>query len=229
MKKQSNTPKRKTLLRSLLSGRRIGFWDSEKSETNPSQGSRLWNIYTSARTLPFDKFQEICVEDKLELLVINGEPPIEELISGWVKIYWEYSETLDGTLVAKMQTDIERNALIAKINVVELIIGVLSLKYYQSLVDILKGYNFRGTFDFSDQEGYINDLKKCKTQLKFWKMKVEPETKKSNGNEKPTYEYFASALSSLSQYSKYLIRAKDLTAFDFAVQYKNMIAYLKRQ
>lgn len=225
MKKRNNMPKKITLAKSLLLGLKMGFRHSGAPMTKVSEDLKSWSICESARELKFDKFIEICVDNNILLLVKEGNPPLDELVKAWAAIYLEYSEAIDNTLTVELEKKVDNSKLKLKIKIVETIIEFLAVKYNNKLVDILHDYGFKGAFDYTKINEYEKDLMRVNTQLKFWKIKVAEEKEFKGSN--PTYEHFSAALYALSKHSGYEIRAYDISAFDFAVRYKNFIKELK--
>jgi len=228
MKTQGTTPGKRGSKKLLLLKRKMDSSDSGNQTTNPSSDLKSWSIYTSAKELPFNIFQTICIEEKLELLIKDGNPPVSELINAWLNIYTEYSDALDSRYSATMEESMDTEVLRTKTMLVHNIIQILSKKHYPELIDILRQHGYPFKFDCNNPEEYHRDISRVVTRSKFWVLKLQQkdaENKLYTKTAKPTYEHFAECLFALSMYAGYEIRAYDITAFEFATRYKAMMAY----
>lgn len=187
--------------------------------------TKSWNICTSAREISFKDFQIICVDDKLELLIKEGNPPPEELLKAWGQIYIEYSEAIDNNLTGSLIDDLEHEMLRLKSQSIQTIVDVLSVNYVPEMIETLKGYGFKFKYDFSDKEAYMKDLSRVISRSKTWVLRLQQfdNKKKSTENIKMTYKLFSKALFALSKFAGYEINANEITAFDFASRYAEMV------
>lgn len=228
MKEQGSMPRKITLPRLLLLRLKMALLGSGKQETKASNDLKQWSIYTSARALPFDKFQEVCVEDNLNVLIISGEPPAEKLIEAWSNIYLNYIDIIDDTFSHKINEKVKTAHLQAKIQLAKNIVRILMLKQNDELMDILIGMGFKGSVNKHNRKSCVAYLDRVRIQIKFWELNVPTEKEENKENKKLSYEQFAKALFSLSKYAGYDMKASEISCFDFALRYSEMIKDLKK-
>ena len=145
--------------------------------------------HTSCDTLPIGIFIRILTGSGVELLTISGKPEPIELDKAWNSILSEYGE-LSNTVEyqAGIHTMREYGLLKARYTAVVMAAKVLSIKYDQDCVDVLKhvGYNYE--FSETNVKARMKDLdlvnKKAKTirvQLEQKAKELEAMNKNSTG------------------------------------------------
>lgn len=184
----------------------------------------------SSKELTFDKFQKIAVEGDLRVLIIEGTPDASDLLIAWENIYWEYTQKIDNDFNALVDNRIKLLIKKIKINLVKCAIDILTWCNSDELIKMLKKFGFDGEFDFNNEEAFKNDLKRVSIQLRFWEMEIPKEDNKANKVvDKLDYDVFIIALSNLSSYVGYDIKAKEITTYEFAVRYNMMLKEIKKR
>jgi hypothetical protein len=193
--------------------------------------------YTSIVDLPLNRFIDCLVDENLFALVITGEPSKTDLQSAWDGILIEYNDLL-GDTENKMYFRLLREVhlLMCTIKQIELNVAILKLQYNKADADELNGLlNSNFPFDFSDTEKYYSDLDRCirmgkgtylKYQLKNNQLQALKE-KNDKANSKPTKEYFAGILISLTDHAGVKLNASEITVYEFCERVRRYTDYIK--
>lgn len=219
------------LQKSLLSRIATHVLTFRKLPKKRSEAKNLSKFYTSARTISFELFQKVCVEADLSLLIIEGNPGGEDLNKAWVDIYMEYADAIDSSLGISLVENLETEHLRFKTVSVQTAVKVLSYRYDEALIKVLQDFGYKFKFDFSDKDAYMKDLSRVISRSKSWVLRLrerEGSAQEKSGG-KMTYKLFSKALFALSKFAGYEIKAKDISAYDFATRYGEMVRISKMQ
>lgn len=191
-------------------------------------------VIDSATGITMDAFIDIMVDDKLELLVVKGNPTENELRTAWEKIYSEYTDALGDDSHRELLTILrDINLLSWQHQRVCILLEVLTVCYVPSAVDELKRYGYVIKYDPDDLNRYYRDLQSVYERSKTMLVKISVRQKdleelqqKSTGKHANRAD-FQTMLISLSEYAKYQVSPMHISAYQFAVMMRRCNEYAK--
>lgn len=236
-KKQWKSSKEKGSQESSSTEQQTGDSELPKMVTKSSNDGPFSNVYRTPNELPLDKFMAIVVEDRFDLLLKEGEAPLDFLAETWADIYTWYAEKVDAGFVSSIQLNVEIEQLKAKIVIVNMAIGVLAEGYDEDVINILREHGFE--FQFT-KESLLSDLQKVGTLSKSWVSEYNLKIKERDGEDgeagrgkkqsaKPTYDQFYETLEVLSKDAGYAIRPYDLTVYEYATRINRFFKRMQKQ
>jgi hypothetical protein len=177
------------------------------------------------------------VNNNLSSLIIAGFPTTEQLHNAWASIVQQYTDAV-GNNEYNLYTNLCKEISIKRLtyNAINNAVDILRKQYHSQIANELNkalGTTFK--FKFSDEERYSKELDRCINRAKSLKISIDLlqikieglETKFSKVNTKPTYEYYQSALITLSDYTKYQI-SDSITVFEFCERLKRFNNYYEQ-
>lgn len=184
----------------------------------------LPKYYNSIHALPLCRFIDAIVDGNIFSLVISGTPELPILQTTWEKIREQYADKM-GDMEYKLYASLYReiNELTANINSIHVLVDQLRMRYVKKFADRLNSLlitNYK--FDITDLAEYDKLLDRCYNKtgglqlnldLKLINFKAIEEKNKEK-NTKPTRDYYASVLITLSDNVGYPLR-DDITVFEF--------------
>lgn len=184
--------------------------------------SEKWKLYRDCHKCPLEVFLNCLFDHQLEDLIIDGDPPLDEIQKAWNIIHSEYSKLMmSDQYNIELELIKEINVLYANIELVDAAIEHLRICFNQDLVDILNNLMLRCDLKESDVE--LEALKKLKgvairakklvanLQLKQGELgRLQQNSKGESGR-----EYFSKTLVLLSKEQGYSIRERDITVYQF--------------
>jgi len=195
-----------------------------------------FTLHKSIRTLVYDSFIRIITGEDLGLLIIEGQPPIEELITAWDTISEEYTEAIKtnkgkGVLKAYLKF----SKLEAQTKMLDAAIFHLTHEYDEEIATILfeNGYHLVEPND--DRETYLKQLEKVRLQAgtlvvmlnqaaAAYKLLAPDNDMKIER----TYQNFLDELAILSKHQGgALIKSKDITVAEYCSVVNSYIAYVE--
>lgn len=185
---------------------------------------------------------DVICDDKLEALIISGNPDRDELMLTWINICEQYTDALkDQDTVAHMKLNYELIMDKAKYFCIIELIATLQ-KYYadwlKKQLNELMRTNFK--FDYTNKEEYDHEIKRAYNRskgfliditLKEQKLAILEKKKEEAVNKKPTREYFEGALLTIRNHFKIQF-GKEESTWAFCEQLRRMnqeIELLKNQ
>lgn len=201
---------------------------------SPSQkDTPSFSLFRDCRSLPFDIFLDVLLDNRLDRLTISGEPTKEDLLAAWRGIYSEYA-TLTSTSESEQTFKLIKriNVLRFQIERAEAVIAVLNETHSPKLVEYLQRFDINLPFDVTDHEGYQRDLVIASNMVKRWyhdlkimEQELEPGTK---SGKKMDRGYFDDLLFQLSKFAGYAIRAKDITVAEYATAFRAYVEQVNK-
>lgn len=185
------------------------------------------NLYLSINEIPFNKFEDCYVDNKLTSLIISGNASEEQLKQCWDNIHEEYVYAIgDNENKLYLRLYKELCELATRIHLIRRLVEILQDYRVKKFEDILnKELNSNFNFDSSKPEEYDKLLQKCYNKSKALVIRydlkdiefksIEKGQKIKEKGQKPTREYFSGILNALSSIHKYRILKHQITAFEY--------------
>jgi hypothetical protein len=161
-------------------------------------------------------------ENELESLIVDGDPPVEEIQNAWNKLHAEYSGLM---MSDKHSQELELvqavNTINGKLVLVDGIIQHLLICYDKELVDILNALFLKCDLQENDTlnvthkklKGVAIRAKKLVAQLQLKENELKKIQEASKGQ--TGREYYSKTLLLLSKENGYAMREKDITVYQF--------------
>lgn len=181
-------------------------------------------IVSSCTEITLDRFIDVMVDGRLDLLIISGEPTKEELEKAWGIIYAEYTELIGDdsyTDVIKLMKDI--NILSQQYYRIHILIEVLINCYIPAAHQELKRMGYTVRYSPDDLVTYLHDLESAynKSQMLLTRISVMEQDLLNKSKKTDNKEFgrgdFQTMLISLSEHVKYQVIPSQVTAYQFAV------------
>jgi hypothetical protein len=212
-----------------------GNGDSSRRRKQPAIPSG-YSLHRSIRTLKYEAFVQIMIEDELRHLVISGNPPVDELVSAWNAIATEYSEAIRS---AKSQSIFECYKKIillqARIQIVDSAILLLTERYDEEVAWILFNMGYPLIVPHNDRAAYLKNVERVRTEAKTLVVILtqyvnEYKMLSPDGPEiKKDYQSYLDELAVLSKYQGYALRMTDITVSEYCSIVNSFIAYYELQ
>ena len=181
----------------------------------------------SLRQIPFNRFQEFLIDGDLTAI---GEGTEEELVEHAQRLQLEFQDAIstdDTNAVAVTTAQIEFYKI--KLEITQLLIDVLKIKYDERLVELLIEEGFSGCFS---EETILEDLERVVAQSQQYvnlKTDLEKQLELMNEGSKPaTYEYYTSVLIAISNMVKYSV-SDDISTLKFCGYFKQLITSIEKK
>lgn len=180
-----------------------------------SEKATTYQLIECIDDLRLDKFEDLMCEQKLEVLVISGEPSQADLLECWSNLYSQYLDILDDSealYIIQLQKDVE--LLQYKIVTAEAIIKVLRFVHIEQLAQVLKELGFPIVNLKQGHSGYEHALKRIEGRLDPLKLKLKgkqaelTEYYQDKQTDTVSRQFFARQRARLSKYQGYPIRPK---------------------
>lgn len=194
-----------------------------------------WKLYHSCKKCPLDVFLDCLYDNEIESLIIEGDPPIDEIEKAWNKLHYEYSGLM---MSDKQSQELELvqdvNTINGKLVLIDGIIQHLLICFDQDLVDILNSFFLK--CDLNENDDLFSTYKKLKgvsirakkiiAQLQIKENELKKIQDASKGH--TGREYYGKALLILSKENGYAIRERDITVFQFVTAVNMMNEKIKQ-
>lgn len=181
----------------------------------------------SLRQIPFNRFQEFLIDGDLTAI---GEGTPEDLLEHAAFLQNEFQDAIstdDTNAIAVTVAQIECYKI--KLEITQLAIDMLKLKYDERLIDILIEEGFVGNYS---EETILEDLERVVAQSQQFvnlKNDLEKQMELMNEGSKPaTYEYYTSVLIAISNMVKYSV-SDDISTLKFCGYFKQLIASIEKK
>lgn len=181
----------------------------------------------SLRQIPFNRFQEFLIDGDLSAI---GEGTNEELVAHAVFLQNEFQDAIstdDTNAIAVTSAQIEYYKI--KLEITQMAIDMLKLRYDERLVDILIEEGFIGNYS---EETIIEDLERVVAQSQQYvnlKNDLEKQFELMNEGSKPaTYEYYTNVLIAISNMVKYSV-SEDISTLKFCGYFRQLIATIEKK
>jgi len=184
-------------------------------------GITLKNLYQRCNKLTVDRFQD-CLDGDLTALIIDGSASEEQLNEVWDNIYLEYCQLSQGDSYNELfELQREVKYLKAKISLVDMIVDHLQMCYSSELVELLNSLNLK--CDLKPQHSGSALAKKLNAvvgRAKKWiitlqQRQLDIDKLMEKGMVSIDSNYFDDQLDAISLYSKYQVKASDITVSRF--------------
>lgn len=174
------------------------------------------------------------VHGDLSVLVISGNPSLEEIEAAWFDISAQYSDAM-GDAEFKMYVKLYKEIAIlsADLDCIYILIDILQTTYNEDFLrELNKLLKTSMVLDPEKPVEYVATLKRCYNRSKGLKIEVDLKRlqfeaihKKFNGQgKKPTMEYFDSILITLTDHAK--VRVDDtISVYEFCERIKRFNNY----
>lgn len=179
------------------------------------------------RQIPFSKFQEFLIDGDLSVI---GEGTEDELIAHAAKLQLDFQDAIatdDTNAIAVTTAQIEYYKI--KLEITQMAIDMLKLRYDERLVDILIEEGFIGNFS---EETIIEDLERVVAQSQQYvnlKNDLEKQFELMNEGSKPaTYEYYTNVLIAISNMVKYSV-SEEISTLKFCGYFRQLIATIEKK
>jgi hypothetical protein len=194
--------------------------------------------YQHITQLPLSKFIDALVDGNLQTLVIEGPVGESELAAAWMDLQQDYAAAIgDNEYKLYLSVYKEVFTLSIKIHQVYLLVDTLK-KYYVKpfAVQLNKLLKTSFTFDHTQKEAYEQKLNGCLTRIKgseitLAKKKIQLRAleEKMTTGEKPSREYFINMLIALSDHAKIVLKAEDMTVYEYVQRIKRLNKHINQK
>jgi len=192
---------------------------------------KSYKIIDNCSDLKLNIFVKILTDGEITKLIIEGEPPIEELEKAWNKIYSEYCNlTKSSNYTYVFKTNKEIGELKSKVLAVQLALQSLIYAETNEAIEVLKKCGFR--FEPNNKEKCIKSIhSRIKTDEVRLELKVKEleDYMKKHKTESPKVKESDYTIS-LINISKYrgmngILRASEITVQEYAIMLNEYNAY----
>lgn len=195
------------------------------------------------KTLMLEDFIEAICNDKLNVLIIAGEPSQEQLQAAFAEIKTDYTSII-GTIEENSLFDLSREIGMLQSEIFYIegtcgngseehpVIGLLRIKHIPEMIDELRRMGFDGVFNPNDRERYDNELDRIlslsKTKIFDLECLVSQynNIEKTSTAKKQTRDEFIKTVHYVAKFQGHLIDRKATSTEDFAFMFSNYIAEL---
>lgn len=194
-----------------------------------------FTLHRSIKTLTYESFIQIITGEDLRPLIIEGEPPIDELVSAWDNIADEYANAIKtGKSKSVFEAYKKVVRIEAQIKMIDACLYYLTHGYDEEICTILadNGYHFITYSD--DQEAYLKQIDIVRTQAKTLVVVLNQAVAHykllSPDNEmkvERSYQDFIDELAILSKHQGYALRAKEITVLEYCSVVNAYIRYVE--
>jgi hypothetical protein len=196
------------------------------------QTDRHIKIYTICRETPMPVMIDCICNDNLKSLVIEGDPTKAELEEIWDNLYIEFCDLIGNSEGLRLAKDIKY--LESKLDICKLCLYCLKIDYNADCVKILQDFGYRRKFNPEDPESYTNDIKGVEIGLgsiviAIRQAKIYYDAEKPLHPKKLSADEYYEILDSINNYYKYHVSMNDLSAYDFAIHYRNFKKEIERK
>ena len=197
---------------------------------------KSYKIIDNCSDLKLNIFVKILTDGEITKLIIEGEPPIEELEKAWNKIYSEYCNlTKSGNYTYVFKTNKEIGELKSKVLAVQLALQSLIYAETPEAIEVLKKCGFK--YDPQNKEKCIKSIhsriKTDEVRLELKAKELEDYMKKQNNtNTKIKESDFTQSLITLSKYMGTMLQAINITVTEYCTilnQYTTYCDTLEKQ
>lgn len=193
-----------------------------------------YSIIDTCERCPLSVYIDIVCEEKLDGLIISGNPPKELLEAAALKICSEFL-VLSGGSDRTMELTRRMHYYYSLILIYSISLNLISMgKHDKDVIDVLNKNGFSCSMPKDEQET-AKLISRLKSAISEKKIRMNSEKKrleslKTGGNTKPTREYYTSTLVMLSKHVGFRL-TKDITLAEYAAylkDYKEEIQRLKQ-
>lgn len=196
---------------------------SSDSERLSNLGYTSWRLYTDINKLTLDKFLDCLLSKEYTSLIISGEPPEDEIIKAWNKIFEDYAKSTGGeqynTIFVKTKAV---NLMLAKIYLIDTICDNLLFAHNDRACEILNSYLLKCDIKFEDdiptRREKIDMIRSRALRFTTMLDKLQKELQDAQVGAvegQGGQDYFDDMLNVFSEASGYMIRACDITVSRF--------------
>jgi hypothetical protein len=180
--------------------------------------------------LRLDQFIDCICDQKLQVLILSGEPSAADLLECWSNLYAQYLDILDDSeTLYIIQLQKEVGLLQHKILLAEAIIKVLRFMHVEQLVQDLKELGFPIVNLKQGHSGYEHALKRIEGRLAPLRLKLQGKEEELTEYYRDKQEgaisrqFFIRQLSRLSKYQGYPIRPRDTMVPEYVAILKDYL------
>lgn len=239
-------PRKRKLLNSLL--KKLKALVKRKPSTVTQKGSSVsyqhqqsgtpssYSLHRSIRTLTYDSFIRIITGEDLGLLIIEGQPPVDELVSAWDHISEEYTEAIktnNGKGVLKAYLKFTK--LQAQMKMIDASIFYLTNAYDEEIANNLFENGYPLVEPNDNRETYLKQIDRVRikagTLVVMLNQAAAAYKLLAPDNEMKVERSYQNFLDELAILSKHqggaLIKAKDITVAEYCSVVNSYIAYVE--
>lgn len=182
-----------------------------------------YTLHRSIRTLPYDCFVQIITGEDLGPLIIEGQPPVDELVSAWDTISDEYSNAIKSGKSKNVFAAYKKYVrLDSQMKMIDAALYYLTEMYDEEIATILHDNGYRLITPDPDREKYLAQIDFVRTQAKTLVVMLNLAAAQykllAPDNEhkiERDYQGFMDELAILSKHQGYAIRAKEITVLEY--------------
>lgn len=180
-------------------------------------------FHRSCKTLLYDTFLNIIDSGSLSLLVIHGQPSIEELVEAWGDILQEHSELIKSNKTQSI-SDLFKKITYTEWKIVFLEKGLWLLKheYNEKIATDIANMGYDLIVANDDRETYLRQIYGVETDAKFlivqlnqYKTEYSILCPKDQQVKTLTLIDYERDIAILSKFMGYRINKKEITVFEF--------------
>lgn len=194
--------------------------------------SSLTKLYTDCKKLPLSIFIDCLLDSDYSGLILNGTPTEKELQDAWMKIFAEYSVSVNDETHNEIFIKTKAiNLIVSKIYIIENLCSNLRHDHNEQACKILNGYALK--CDLKEDDPFpvrhekidliLSRAGRFTTQLDKLKLQLKEAQKNSVQGEGGS-DYFDDMLNVMSETAGYMIRASDITVSRFVKMIQKMRA-----
>lgn len=215
--------------------------DIESTDTNPSKGSKYWNMYSSWKELSLAKYIEIEESGKIYLLDKNYDRnkdkssnpiPIEVLAEKWNEINSDFTFSMSKKASYALRLEAEYECYSFQYTILRTSIDLLRHISDKEALNVLKMFNIHIRSEFGS-DSWTKDLDRadrvCKSILiKANKAKDDLDKQKSKAKSSSSESSWEEVLIAMGDHKGVLINPNDITLYQFSIRYNNFTKELER-
>lgn len=208
----------------------VSYQHDQGSDTPSS-----FTLHRSIRTLTYESFIQIITGEDLGPLIIEGTPPIDELISAWDNISDEYANAINtGKSKSVFEAYKKVVRLQAQVKMIDACLYYLEHGYDEEIAQILADAGYHHIQPNDDREAYLKSINRVRTQAKTLVVVLNQAVAHykllSPDNEmkvERSYQDFMDELAILSKHQGYALRAKEITVLEYCAVVNAYIRYVE--
>lgn len=196
-----------------------------KKPVGKESHSNIYHIHDDAKKCTLNMYIEIAFRNNLNALIIEGNPPVEELTNARNEIINEFTEATGNHAAGILSRSLHKLfRLKSKIACYQLILNLIFFDEYDKVEEQLKTMNYKVPTNEKEKQQLIQRIK---TKIKTTYVSLSEESRKYNNLIKDSQgkEYtendFEKQLSYVSKYMGYHIDKDKVTLIEYASYLNN--------
>lgn len=207
-----------------------------RQETVTPQAIQSWNLYQFAKSTPVSVFFncQCDPENKGQYLVLEGEPPAEEVNKAWLNIYSEYCTIAGGSSLNAMLSKVKAEVLLAsKLERVRAMMELAAQHRHEGLCKAISAEGYPLIFG-ADDNTYSRQIAMAVARMKMESLHLatiqkDIEEDKDNKEDKPPVPAdFIAVLQTISKHETYRV-TDSISVLEYAMFLKRLKDSIKQQ